>query len=314
MTLTELRYLVVLGREQHFGRAADICGVSQPSMSMAIRNLETSLGVLLFERSKSGISPTALGEQLIAQAGRVLASAEHITALARADKDQLTGKLSLGAPSSLAPYLFPQLIPQLRLMAPGLELVFSEANTRELGLLLRQGTLDAVLLTQPLAAAAEVVIQELYQEPLVAIMPPFHSLAARHQLSLQELAGQTLVLPPIDTCLRDQLLALCPSLVEAAGHLEAGSLETLRHMVAIGLGVSILPMSATTSAIYSNQGLVTRPLQSAPARPVSLAWRASFPRHKAVDILRRAIQTCSWQFTTGQGDATAGLLVDNNSW
>lgn len=313
MTLTELRYLVVLGQEQHFGRAADICGVSQPSMSMAIRNLETSLGVLLFERSKSGISPTAIGEQLIAQAGQVLAATDVITALAHADKDQLAGKLQLGAPASLAPYLLPQLIPQLRLMAPGLELVFSEANTRELGQKLRQGELDAVLITQPLAIA-EVVIQELYQEPLVAIMPPFHSLAARRQLGLQELVGQTFVLPPRDTCLRDQLLGLCPQLAETACHLDSSSLETLRHMVAIGLGVGVLPMSATASAIYSSQGLVARPLQPALTRPVSLAWRASFPRHKAIDILRRAIQTCSWQFTTGQGEATTGLLVDNNSW
>lgn len=313
MTLTELRYLVVLGQEQHFGRAADACGVSQPSMSMAIRNLEGSLGVLLFERSKSGISPTDMGQQLIAQAGRVLAEADAIAALARADKDQLAGALRLGAPASLAPYLLPQLIPQLRLMAPGLELVFSEANTPELVRHLRQGDLDAVLVTQPLVAT-EVVVQELYREPLLAIMPPSHSLAARRQLGIQDLASQGFVLPPRDTCLCEQLFALCPSLAEMSGHLESSSLETLRHMVAIGLGVSILPMSATASAIYSSQGLVARQLQSAPTRAINLAWRASFPRHKAIDILRRAIQTCSWQFTTGQGAAGAGLLVDNNSW
>jgi len=311
MTLTELRYLVVLGQEQHFGRAADICGVSQPSMSMAIRHLEASLGVLLFERSKSGISPTPMGLQLIAQAGRVLAEADAITALARADKDQLAGALRLGAPTSLAPYLFPQLIPQLLHMAPGLQLVFHEADTLELGRQLRQGELDAVLITQPLASA-EVVVQELYREPLLAIMPPTHSLAARRQLGLQDLAGQTLVLPPRDTCLRDQLLALCGA--DAPNYLESSSLETLRHMVAIGLGVSILPMSATASAIYNGQGVVARELQSGPNRAVYLAWRASFPRHKAIDLLRRAIQTCTWQFTTGQGAIATGLLVDNTSW
>lgn len=312
MTLTELRYLVVLGQEQHFGRAAEICGVSQPSMSMAIRNLETSLGVLLFERSKSGISPTAMGEQLIAQAGRVLAEAEAITALAHADKDQLGGILRIGAAPSLAPYLLPQLIPQLRLMAPGLQPVFSEANTADLGRQLRQGELDAVLMTQTFNMT-EVVTQELYREPLMAIMPPSHSLAARQQLSLRELGSQPFVLPP-EGCLREQLLALCPELVDATNTLESSSLETLRHMVAIGLGVSLLPLSATASAIYSSQGLVARPLQSAPTRGISLAWRASFPRHKAIDVLRRAIQTCSWQFTTGQGATNTGLLVDNTSW
>jgi LysR family hydrogen peroxide-inducible transcriptional activator len=308
MTLTELRYLAVLGRERHFGRAAEICGVSQPSMSMAIRNLETSLGVLLFERSKSGISPTAMGEQLIAQAGRVLAEADAITTLVRADKDQLSGALRIGAAPSLAPYLLPQLVPQLRLVAPGLQPVFREADSAELGLLLRQGELDAVLMTQ-----ADVVTQELYREPLVAIMPPSHSLAARQQLNLRELSIQPFVLPP-EGCLRDQLLALCPELVDAPNTLESSSLETLRHMVAIGLGVSLLPISATASTVYSSQGLVARPLQSAPSRCISLAWRASFPRHKAIDLLRRAIQTCSWQFTTGQGAGAAGLLVDNNSW
>lgn len=310
MTLTELRYLVALGQEQHFGRAAEACNVSQPSMSMAIRNLEASLGVLLFERSKSGISPTPMGTQLIAQAGRVVAEADAIRSLAKAGKDQLAGPLRLGAPASLAPYLFPQLIPQLSLTAPGLELLFSEENTAALSAQLRSGELDAVLVTQPMVTA-EVVTQELYREPLLAILPPNHSLAARHQLGMQELIGQRFVLPPRNSCLRDQLASLWPPLAQAGGHLEASSLEMLRHMVAIGLGVSVLPMSA---AIYNDQGLVARPLQSAPTRAINLAWRASFPRHKAIDILRRTIQTCSWQFTTGQGAAGAGLLVDNNSW
>jgi LysR family hydrogen peroxide-inducible transcriptional activator len=197
-------------------------------------------------------------------------------------------------------------------MAPGLQPVFREADTVELGRLLRQGDLDAVLMTQPFIMT-DVVTQELYHEPLVVIMPPVHSLAARQQLSLREVAVQPFILPPA-SCLRDQLLALCPELVDAPNTLESSSLETLRHMVAIGLGVSLLPISATTSAVYSSQGLVARPLQSAPSRAISLAWRASFPRHKAIDLLRRAIQTCSWQFTTGQGANAAGLLVDNNSW
>jgi LysR family transcriptional regulator, hydrogen peroxide-inducible genes activator len=311
MTLTELRYLTVLGREQHFGRAAEACGVSQPSMSMAIRNLEKSLGVLLFERSKSGISPTDMGTQLIAQAGRVLAQVDAITALARADKDQLNGSLRLGAPASLAPYLFPPLIPQLRLMAPGLELALSEANTADLAQQLREGLLDAVLVTQPLATS-EVVVQELYREPLVAVMPANHALAARRQLTAEDLSSQTLLLPPCGSCLRDQLLVLCPDAVGRPGSIDTSSLETLRHMVAIGLGVSLLPLSATASAVYS--GLVARSLQPTPTRSVSLAWRTSFPRHKAIDLVRRAIQTCSWQFTTGQDDAQTGLLVDNNSW
>jgi LysR family hydrogen peroxide-inducible transcriptional activator len=315
MTLTELRYLVALAQEQHFGRAAELCCVSQPTLSMAIRKLEENLEVLLFERSKSGIRATSMGEQIIAQAQRIVAQADVITALAEADKDQLGGELKLGAILSLGPYLLPQLIPQLRLIAKSLRLDLYEGYTEDLRSKLRTGELDAILVSQPFSEQ-DVVTQDIYDEPLLLVMPPMHSLAAKSQISASDLNGQTFIVLKDGHCLREQMLEIFPQLQgnTAANIIESSSLETLRHMVAIGLGVSILPSSAAISSAYAAHALTARPLQSAPTRKIALAWRASFPRHKAIDAVRRAIQTCSWQFTTAHNTNSQGLLVENRSW
>lgn len=313
MTLTELRYLVALAEQQHFGRAAEICCVSQPTLSMAIRKLEENLEVLLFERSKSGIRATTMGEQIIAQAQRIVAQADAITALAEADKDQLGGDLKLGAILSLGPYLLPQLIPQLRLIAKSLRLDLYEGYTEDLRNKLRAGELDAILVAQPFSEQ-DIVTQDLYYEPLLLVMPPMHSLAARNQISVNDLNGQTFIVLKDGHCLREQMLAIFPQLQNEGGAniIESSSVETLRHMVAIGLGVSVLPSSAAISS--TAHALTARPLQSAPTRKIALAWRASFPRHKAIDAVRRAIQTCSWQFTTTHNTGDQGLLVENSNW
>lgn len=311
MTLIELRYLVTLAQTRHFGRAAEQCNISQSALSMAVRKLEEDLGVLLFERNKSGIRATQMGEQIIAQAQRVVKQADVITALATADKDQLAGELRVGAIFTLGPYLLPQLIPSLKLIANQLSLNCYEGYNSDLRQKLRAGELDAILISQPFTEA-DILTQEVYSEPLQLVMPPNHALAAKKTIAIDDLKDQIFLLLSEKQCLREQMLAAFPAAVNSS--IECSSLDTLRHMIAQGLGISILPSSATSSALFSSQALVTRPLQTQPKRKISLAWRASFPRHKAIDAVRRAIQACSWQFTTAHDNTGSGLLVENTSW
>jgi LysR family transcriptional regulator, hydrogen peroxide-inducible genes activator len=311
MTLMELRYLVAVADTRHFGRAAEQFNVSQSTLSMAVRKLEENLGVLLFERSKSGINPTQIGAQIIVQAQRALTQADSIIRLADAGKHQLSGELRLGAIFTLGPSLFPQLIPSLKLIANQLTLNCYEGYNSDLRLKLRSSELDAILISQPLVEA-DIVTQEIYSEPLQVVMPPNHALAAKKTIALDDLYEQPFLLLNQKQCLREQVLAVFePS---AKNAIECSSLDTLRHMIAIGLGISILPSSATNSAIFSSQALVTRPLQTHPVRKICLAWRASFPRHKAIDAVRRALQVNSWHYTTGQNITGPGLLVENQSW
>lgn len=316
MTLIELRYLVALGQTRHFGRAAELCSVSQPTLSMAVRKLEETLGVLLFERSKSGIRATELGAQIIAQAAQVVARADAISALAQADREQLGGELKLGALFTLGPYLLPPLIPTLGLLAPQVRLSCHEGYSSYLRQQLREGELDAILISQAFSEA-DIVAQEVYREPLLVVMPPKHALAAKTIIQPQDLQAQPFLVLGEKQCLRQQMLAALalPAMAPAAVELvECSSLETLRHMLALGLGLSILPAAAINSPLYSPQALVARPLQGNPVRTISLAWRASFPRHKAIDALRRAIQMNSWQFTTAHEQEASGLLVENSNW
>lgn len=299
MTLTELRYLVVLAEEQHFGRTAERCHVSQPSLSVAVRKLEEELGVALFERTKSGVKPTAMGMRVAAQARALLAGADNIKALADAGKDQLTGELALGSIFTMGPYLLPQLIPHLQKQVPSMPLLVQEDYTDNLRKKLRDGVLDVILVSLPFSEP-DVVTQELFEEPLVLVMPKHHPFAHKDQIELDDIRQQPFILMGEGHCLRAQVLALCPKF--CGGITEANSLETLRNMIAAGLGVSILPRSAAEAGLCRLHQLVARPLASPDCqRRLALAWRASFPRHKAIDVLRKAIQTCSgvyWSFTT----------------
>jgi LysR family transcriptional regulator, hydrogen peroxide-inducible genes activator len=309
MTLSELRYLTTLAEELHFGRAAARCNISQPNLSMAIRKLEQELG-LIFERKKSGISITHLGLQLVNQAKRILALSEHINQLVAADKDQLGGSFTLGTILSLGPFVFPPLLPQLRISASKLQLRFYEAHTEELRRQLRTGELDAILVSLPFSEP-DVVVQELFEEPLRLLLAANHPLAAKSTVHREDIAQQLLILPSEGDCLREQILKTIPH----DNTIDINNPETLRHMVAASVGVSVIPTSAAASVIYSTQYLVTRPIHQAPTRKIALAWRTSFPRHKAIDVLRNALQICCWNFTTHSADNnSSGLLVENNNW
>lgn len=300
MTLTELRYIVTLAQEQHFGRAADRCYVSQPTLSIAVKKLEDELGIALFERTKSRVQPTPLGEQIVAQANLVLEQTAAIKDLADAGKDQLSSPLSVGAIFTIGPYLLPKFIPHLQKLASKMPLYVEEGYTHNLRKKLRNGELDVIIVALPFVEP-DVVTQALYEEPFVVLMPKDHPLAAKEALDPNDLNDQQLLLLGEGHCFRDQVLTTCPSLqhhgesnssnVRTAA--EGSSLETLRHMVASGLGLTILPASAAESSLYSSEVLVTRPfVEPSPSRTVALAWRASFPRHKAIDALRAAIKAC----------------------
>lgn len=301
MTLIELRYIVELTDTRHFGRAAQRCNVSQPNLSVAVRNLEAELGGALFERTKTGVHPTPLGDKIVAQAKVLLQGVADIHQLADAGRDQLGSPLALWVIATLGPYLLPQLIPHLALHAAAMPLRVEEACTPLLRQKLRAGSLDAIVVSLPFAEA-DVVVQELYEEPLVLIMPQSHPLAALTMIDSAAIAGQPLLLLAQGHCLREQVMTLFPAWCDSASPMELNSLETLRYMVAAGLGLAIVPRSAAPMGLCAANRLVARPLVMPGAtRTLALAWRASFPRHKAIDVLRKSIQVCSgayWRFTT----------------
>lgn len=300
MTLTELRYIVTLAQEQHFGRAAERCFVSQPTLSIAVKKLEDELGIALFERTKSRVQPTPLGEQIVAQAHLVLEQTAAIKDLAEAGKDQLSSPLAVGAIYTIGPYLLPQFIPHLQQMAEKMPLYIEEGYTATLRKKLRNGELDVIIVALPFVES-DVVTQPLYDEPFVVLLPQSHPLAKKDAIDPLDLNSEKLLLLGEGHCFRDQVLTTCANISSSndsatnnvRNAADGSSLETLRHMVASGLGITIVPQSAARSELYSSDVLVTRPfIEPVPTRTVALAWRASFPRHKAIDALRKAIQLC----------------------
>jgi LysR family hydrogen peroxide-inducible transcriptional activator len=325
VTLTELSYVVALAQEQHFGRAAERCHVSQPTLSIAVRKLEEELEVTLFERCKNGVQITPLGERIVAMAGGVLHQISAIKDVAAADKDQLQGPLALGALITVGPYLLPQFIPLLQKTAAQVSLYVEEGSQDSLTLKLRNGELDAILVTAPFSEP-DVVSQPLFDEPYVLLLPADHPLANKRAIAAADLdPAEVLLLGEADRC-RDQVLAAFPHLSSAQGlgpgakrNLTGGAtLEALRHMVASKLGLAIVPQSAAEAPVYASDLLVSRPFESpVPKRTVILAWRVSFPRHKTIDVLRRTIQAGSsafWNYNTSRTQDAPGVLVENRNW
>jgi LysR family hydrogen peroxide-inducible transcriptional activator len=325
MTLTELTYIVALAQEQHFGRAAERCHVSQPTLSIAVKKLEEELGVTLFERCKMGVQITPLGERIVAMAGGVLHQAAAIKDVAATDKDQLRGPLALGTLSTVGPYLLPQFIPLLQKTAAQLSLYVEEGTEESLTFKLRNGELDAILVTAPFSEP-DVVTQALFDEPFVLLLPADHRLTGKAVIAAGDLDPAEVLLLAEGDGFREQVLAAFPGLrppqgsgVAAKRNFTRGSsLEALRHMVASKLGVTILPQTAAEAPLYAPNLLVTRPFASPAAkRTLILAWRISFPRHRAIDLLRRTIQASSsafWNYNTARNQDTPGVLVENRNW
>ena len=298
MTLTELRYIVALARERHFGRAAEKCFVSQPTLSVAIKKLEDELGVTLFERHTPDITVTPLGSLIVEQAQRVLEETAAIKQIAALGKDQLATPLRVGAIYTVGPYLMPQLIPIMHKRASHMPLLLQENFTAKLAGLLRNGELDVAFLSLPYEDTG-IVTQAVYDEPFRVVMPASHAWSRKSKIPAAQLCNETLLLLGTGNCFRDQVLQTCPRLLRAGASnmqqtLEGSSLETIRHMVASGVGITVLPSTAADSKSAASPLLAVRPISAPqPSRRVALAWRASFPRPQAVEALRQAVLACN---------------------
>ena len=292
MTLTDLRYLVALARERHFGRAAEKCHVSQPTLSVAVKKVEEELGVQLFERSASEVKITETGRRIVVQAEKVLMEATQIHEIAAAGKDPLAGPLRVGVIYTIGPYLLPRLIPRVHELAPRMPLIIHENYTARLVEVLKRGELDVIIISLPLEEAG-IVAQPVYDEPFRVLMPAAHVWAQGTQVDAQQLAQDQLLLLGAGNCFRDQVLEVCPTCRNLGGlqrTLEGSSLETIRHMVATGLGVTVLPSSVADELAVQNPLVAVRPFcDPQPSRRVALAWRVTYPRSGAIDVLRRAI-------------------------
>ena len=298
MTLTELRYIVAVARERHFGRAAEACFVSQPTLSVAVKKLEEELGVALFERGPGEVSVTPPGQRIVEQAQRVLEEASRIKEIAVAGRDPLAGALRLGAIYTIGPYLLPKLIPILRKNAPSMQLLIQENFTHRLGEALKNGEVDAILIALPFDEPG-VVTRALYDEPFMVAVPKGHPWEGRKRVTSEELTNESLLLLGEGHCFRDQVLELCHTVRSRersglARTVEGGSLETIRQMVAGGVGVTVLPATSVNAGGVQSDLIRILPFaRPAPERRVGLAWRRSFPRPEAIEVLRKSILACN---------------------
>lgn len=293
MTLTELRYIVALAREKHFGRAAEKCFVAQPTLSVAVKKLEDELGVILFERGQSEVTVTPAGVPVVAQAARVLAEAARVKELADTAGDPLAGPLRLGAIHTIGPYLLPRLVPLIKARAPKMPLMIVEGFTAQLIEALKSGELDVAVLALPIAEPG-LVVQPVYDEAFRVLVPAGHAWAKQKQVDADRLLDEPLLMLGRGNCFRDQVLDLCTR-AGAGGPqvLEGSSLETIRLMVASGVGITVMPSSAVDTLPKDDPLLCVRPFAApTPTRRVGLVWRVSFPRHQAIDLLRSALLDC----------------------
>jgi len=289
MTLNELRYIVAVAQERNFRRAAEKSFISQPALSLAIQKLEQELDIKIFERGKSEITVTPVGAEIVEQAQRALEEVGRIRELARQGKDQLASTLRLGIIYSVGPYLLPDLVTALKKIAPGMALEIEENITANLETLLRNGKLDAIIIALPFGDAG-ILTRPLYDEPFEVVVDNQHRWAKRRSIKSQELATEKVLLLDSGHCFSNQVAEACPELDRKGADIQQGtSFETIRNMVASGLGITVLPASAN-SARYRNRLLQVIPFaKPVPSRRIALAWRKSFARTQAIEALSKAI-------------------------
>lgn len=289
MTLSELKFVIAVAKERNFRRAADKCYVSQPALSLAIKKLEDDLGVLIFERSRSDVSPTPIGEQIITQAIKALEEVAQIREIAKQGNNQLDGAFRLGLIYSVGPYLLPEIIPILRKNAPNMPLEIEENLTAHLETQLKNGVIDAAVIALPFEVSG-INIMPLYDEKYVVVVPSEHPWASRKKIHADELAEENVLLLNSGHCYSHQVLQACPDLSRKGQVLQGNSLETIRNMVASNLGITVLPCSAATER-YLNPLLKVIPFaEPIPVRRVALAWRKSYARESAIHCLADSIR------------------------
>ena len=298
MTLTELRYIVAVAREKHFGHAAEACFVSQPTLSVAVKKLEEELDVKLFERGASEVSVTPIGEAIVRQAQSVIEQAAAIKEIAKRGKDPLDGPLRMGIIYTIGPYLLPELVKHAIAQMPQMPLMLQENFTVKLLEMLRTGELDCAIMAEPFPDAG-LAIAALYDEPFLVAVPAQHALARRKHISAEELKQETMLLLGTGHCFRDHVLEVCPEFARFASDaegirksFEGSSLETIRYMVASGMGVTVVPQLSAPKERQEHIRYI--PFEApVPTRRVVLAWRRSFTRYEAIAALRNAVCACS---------------------
>ena len=297
MTLTELKYIVAVAREKHFGRAAEACFVSQPTLSVAIKKLEEELDVKIFERGTSEVSVTALGEQIVRQAQQVIEQAAAIKEIAKRGKDPVSGPLRLGIIYTIGPYLLPDLVKNAIERVPQMPLMLQENFTVKLLEMLRTGELDCAIMAEPFPDTG-LAVAPLYDEPFMAAVPTGHALARRKHISAEELKQETMLLLGTGHCFRDHVLEVCPEYARFASDaegirksFEGSSLETIKYMVASGMGVTVVPQLSVPREAQPHIKYIkfSAPV---PTRRVVLAWRRTFPRYEAIAALRNCVYAC----------------------
>jgi LysR family hydrogen peroxide-inducible transcriptional activator len=291
MNLNALRYIVAVAQERNFRRAAERCFVSQPALSLAVQKLEDELGVALFERSRTEVSVTSIGELIVEQAQRALEEIGRIKEIARQGQDQLIGPLRLGVIYTVGPYLLPELIPVLHRKAPQMPLEVEENITANLDTLLRNGKLDVIVIALPFGTPG-IATEPLYDEPFEVVVPAEHPWGGRTSIKAKELTRERVLLLNVGHCFSNQVVEACPELTTKGGDTQQGnSLETIRNMVASGLGVTVLPCTANAAKYRSKLLRVVPFAAPAPARRIALAWRKSFGREKAIETLAAAVRS-----------------------
>ena len=297
MTLTELRYLVAVARERHFGKAAEACFVSQPTLSVAIKKLEEELDVKLFERGSNEVTATPLGLEIVRQAQVVLEQVADLKEIARRGNDPISGPLRLGVIYTIAPYLLPDLVQLSIARAPQMPLILQENFTVKLLEMLRTGEIDVAVLAEPFPDAG-LATAALYDEPFQIAVPKKHPLARRKRISAEELKNETLLLLGTGHCFRDHVLEVCPEYARFSSNadgirksFEGSSLETIKYMVAAGMGVTVVPQLSVPAE--PDRHIAYIPFADpVPTRRIVLAWRRSFTRYEAIAALRNAIYAC----------------------
>jgi len=290
LKLKDLRYLVALAELRHFGRAAAACHVSQPTLSAQLKKLEAGLGVQLVERGNRRVALTAAGQRIVARARAMLEAGDDILEIARSFSDPLAGRLRLALLPTIGPYLLPRVTRRLRKALPRLELMLYEYQTAPMLERLRAGEIDAGILALPVDLDGLDALP-LYDEPFMLLAPTGHRLAQGGNLRTSDLAGETVLLLDDGHCLRDQALDVCSKVgMHEKQDFRATSLETLRQMVASGVGVTLLPELATRGAYGAARGTVARAFaRPAPVRTIGAVWRKSSARRAAIEAVAEVI-------------------------
>jgi len=301
MTLNELRYVVAVARTQHFSKAAEACHVSQPSLSIAIKKLEEELGITIFQRGKRQVEVTPEGEAVVQQAQKVIEEAEKLNYLKSLQKSPLEGILKIGAIFTIGPYLFPSLVPFMRKQYPDMPLHIDEDYTENLRKKLLKAEIDIAVLALPFSDPA-IETLEVYDEDFVSLFYDEHPFATQSEINVEDIKSSELLMLGKGNCFRDQVVAACPSCLSPSGSADnwvvGSSLETIRHMVAMKLGITVMPITALAKQT-DYPGLDSRPFKEpVPKRRIILAWRSSFPRKQAVEVIAKSLQ----EALTGQVD------------